>query len=223
MKISKIIPALFILIYTLNANSIELKSKGIKTGLNLSNIHGDMYPALQMYGIDENMDYRLGYTAGIFAEIGFDDRLSIQPEALFSTRGFVHSNLQQTSELGELIATIDFHYIFHYIDLPVLCRYNLDLDSEVSPYIYFGPCVSYFSRSMYKIKGGTNDGASDDIYTSYMKRWELSGIIGLGVHYNQFLLEVRFLLAFTDHYEFNDAKNYAWSVLIGYDIPIDLK
>lgn len=218
MKISKIISALFILICTFNANSIELKSKGIKAGLNLSNIQGDMYPVSQMFGIDENMDYRLGYTGGIFAEFGFNDRLSIQPEALFSTRGFVQSNIGQTSEIGMLIAIIDFHYIYHYIDLPVLCKYNLDLNSEISPYIYGGPCVSYFCRSLYKIKGGNNDGASDDIYTSYMKRWELSGIMGLGLHYNRFLLEVRFLRAFTDHFEFNDAKNFAWSVIIGYDI-----
>ncbi len=75
-------------------------SYGVKAGLNFSNI----------YSTNLKTDFKQGYLVGAYAK--FDVIvLAIQPELLFSNRGYVESGIQEVN--------------LNYIDMPILLRIKL--------------------------------------------------------------------------------------------------
>ena len=79
---------------------------GIKGGLNLSNVYDSK---------DENFDTnaKLGWTAGVFLGIPLSTYLGIQPELLYSQRGFQGS--------GSLLGSdYEFKRTTNYLDVPLL-------------------------------------------------------------------------------------------------------
>ena len=58
-------------------------SLGIKAGASLTNFVGDDANAFQ----GRTVDYRFGFQAGVFANIGFAKLFAFQPELLYSQKG----------------------------------------------------------------------------------------------------------------------------------------
>lgn len=99
-------------------------SFGVKGGLNLSNVYGDDKPAGR-----ENLN---SFHAGVFGQVGITNKVSIQPEILYSRKGYRYMDATQ----GESNRRYD------YIQVPVLFVYNF-LD-HVS--FHVGPQVSLMTK-----------------------------------------------------------------------------
>ena len=100
---------------------------GIKAGINASNFNGDV----------NNNEIRNGLHIGVVSEIIIDDKISIQPELLFSAQGFKN---EDPAVYGKSK--------FDYIILPVLFKYYaLDkLSVEAGPQVGF--LVNSFNRDI---------------------------------------------------------------------------
>jgi hypothetical protein len=81
---------------------------GVKAGANYSNVY-------DIRGEDFTADFKFGFAGGIFVSIPLGDYLGIQPEALYSQKGY-ESN-------GNILgATFKLTHVTNYIDIPILLQ-----------------------------------------------------------------------------------------------------
>jgi hypothetical protein len=114
---------------------------GIKTGGNLSTLNCDPVP---FGGITLTAKMKFGFHAGAFIDFKFNDRLSLQPELLYSAQ---NSNLYGSAtgtddDHQPHSGSADFSFSFGYINLPVLLKINLPeitqgLSAEIGTQIGF--------------------------------------------------------------------------------------
>ncbi len=98
-------------------------SKGIKGGLNFATVGGsDAPPSLSTMN---------GFAAGVYLELSLPGPLSIQPEVLYSIKGF-------KLDLGALGSSTN---TYSYVDIPVLLKFSLPVP-VVKPFIFVGPSLS---------------------------------------------------------------------------------
>jgi hypothetical protein len=79
---------------------------GIKGGFNGATFSGTD---------SKGSEYKAGFAAGVFANFGITDQVSIQPEVLFSQKGASVDNFKST---------------LSYIDVPILARINTGQDGK---------------------------------------------------------------------------------------------
>lgn len=148
---------------------------GVKAGLNLSNLYDSERQ-------DYNTDAKLGFVGGVFISIPILDKIiGIQPEILFSQKGFSASG----SILG---ADVSFTRTTNYIDVPIFIAFK--------PIEYitllFGPQYSY----LLKQKDVFDNPISDIVLESEFENenirkntFSLTG--GADLNFNHFVLGVR--------------------------------
>ncbi len=111
---------------------------GIKGGLNLAN--------MSVEGNNDN-NLKYGLHVGVFDKIMLTDVFAVQPELLYSGKGF-KSNFDKS-----LIADGDAKFNLNYIDLPIKLVYNLSEDFEFQ----FGPYFSYLASANVETNGEVLD------------------------------------------------------------------
>ena len=92
---------------------------GIKGGLNVANVFGDV----------KDNDFRTSIHVGLLAEIIVSDKFSIQPELLYSGQGYLYTTPAYSNKLK-----------LDYINLPVMCKFYLYKNSlafEAGPQVGF--------------------------------------------------------------------------------------
>lgn len=91
---------------------------GLKGGINYSNVAGD----LENESIYEN---KIGFNGGLTTNFSLtdDNFLSIQPELLYSQKGYQYRDEEFTTLLGSKV-TRKGKRNFNYLDLPVLLKIN---------------------------------------------------------------------------------------------------
>ena len=96
---------------------------GAKGGINLANIVGDDAGDANMF---------VGFNAGFFVEIPVTDKLTIQPEILYSTQG---SKSEGVIDGFNVDATLKFNYI----NIPLMFKYQVadKFSLEAGPYVGF--------------------------------------------------------------------------------------
>ncbi|MDR3226494.1 MAG: PorT family protein [Prevotellaceae bacterium] len=94
---------------------------GAKAGVNLANVTDA-----------DDASMKFGFHVGGFAEFVINERISIQPELLFSTQG-------TTTDYKEAGVSIDASLNLNYINVPVLLKVNIagGLSAEVGPQVGF--------------------------------------------------------------------------------------
>ena len=100
---------------------------GAKGGINLANIVGDDAGDANMF---------VGFNAGFFVEIPVTDKLTIQPEILYSAQGSKSEGpLVIDGSLYDVKATMKLNYI----NIPVMFKYNVaeKFSLEAGPYVGF--------------------------------------------------------------------------------------
>ncbi|MBT9393198.1 PorT family protein [Hymenobacter sp. NST-14] len=102
---------------------------GIKGGFTASHFRGDDKKNYSEEGVYNT------FHAGVYAQYGFSDKFSIQPEVLYSRQGFAGNN-------GTTTATGAYDTRLDYVQVPVLLVYNF-LDN-VS--LHVGPQVSLLTK-----------------------------------------------------------------------------
>lgn len=102
---------------------------GIKGGLNSSNFSGDT----------EGMDFkpRVGFNIGAFAAIKLSEKITLQPEILFSTQGAKAENV--SADVNGVNYTADIKFNLSYINVPVMFKYYVadKFNLEAGPQIGF--------------------------------------------------------------------------------------
>lgn len=102
---------------------------GIKGGLNISNFSGDTG------GIDFKSS--VGFNVGAFAAIKLSEKITLQPELLYSLQGAKAVNVE--AQNGGLLYTGDIKFNLSYINIPLMVKYYVadKFNLEVGPQIGF--------------------------------------------------------------------------------------
>lgn len=122
-----------------NMDAREELTVGIKAGINYSNVYSES-------GDDFVADGKVGFAGGVFVAIPLSQLIGIQPELLYSQKGFK----------GEVLG-VDYKATFNYLDLPI----HLQIKPTENISILAGPQFSYLLSSEYKL--GNLNASSDDL------------------------------------------------------------
>ena len=121
---------------------------GLKAGGSLTNLVGSDV---------SNASNKLGFHGGLVANLAFSDVLSIQPEVLYSMKGYQDSgNSKNKANLN-------------YIDVPVMLQYNAD-----GLFFEAGPQVGFIASAK------TTDGTNDNDIKGLIRSVDFGYAVGLG-------------------------------------------
>lgn len=154
------------------ATAVQAQSGfGFRGGANLSNLSGDLEN-------EDNFENKWGFHGGIIYNIGVvEDFFSIQPELLYSQKGFKNADSEFTTALGTYRRTGKVNY--NYLDLPVLAKI------KAGP-IYFegGPQASYLvgvnNETKTYFNGTLQSSTHDEKDKEGLKEFEFGYAAGLG-------------------------------------------
>jgi len=154
---------------------------GIKAGANMMRLG-----KLDFLGTDYNTKYKVGFQAGIYADIPLGGGIALMPEVLFSQKG---GKVDETigGTRGEIDATVS------YIDVPVLIGFKPAPEFT----IFVGPQASFLvDQRSEVIVNGVQQG--DDITTKEnMRKSVAGGVVGLGYNLTPNLgINARYMMDF---------------------------
>lgn len=171
MKKLTLIAALFVSTTSIGMaqdNEIDNREKlqfGIKAGLNYSNVY-------DVRGEKFNADAKFGLAAGVFLAIPIGKYLGIQPEVLFSQKGFNANGMI----LGE---TYNFTRTTTYLDIPLQFAFK---PSEFFT-LLAGPQYSYLVNQRDVFANATTSIAQEQEFQNDNIRKNIFGVVG-GVDLN---------------------------------------
>jgi len=135
-------------------------SFGLKAGTNYSNVYDEQ-------GNDFVADSKFGFVGGVFVAIPFGKFIGIQPEILYSQKGFKSSGTFLGNTYS-MIRTTDF------IDVPLL--FAIKPINEVT--ILFGPQFSYLLKQKDEFTGGTINSTQQQDFDNSNIRKNIMGLTG---------------------------------------------
>ncbi len=189
---------------------------GLKAGANLSNLAGDLANQSQY-------NNRFGFHGGVLLNFGLaNDLVSIQPELLYSQKGFKYAD-QSYTVLGNTYRNTG-NVRYDYLDVPILVRLKVS-----GVFFEVGPQYSYLlnvatDRTQTYNGGVVGTAGSGTTNLDKVNRNELGYVGGVGFQSSQgFLLGVRYNGAFTDfakdgysNNDFRNARNSAFQAYVGF-------
>ena len=149
---------------------------GLKGGLNISYISN-------YYEEPTNPKSKIGFNAGVFYNQSLNEKLKIQPELLYSSKGMKYK--YGTEE-------------FSYLSLPVFIQYSI----VPNLYIEAGPEISYLLSSKDKFNGNEDYYGETIDNMEDMKKIDFG--LGLGLGYNitnEFGVNARYVQGLLDVYK----------------------
>lgn len=111
---------------------------GVKGGLNVSNFSGDTD------GMD--LKARFGFNVGGFVEVKLSEKISLQPELLYSTQGAKFANVG--GDVDGVFYTGDVKMNLGYINIPVMFKYY----GTQKFYVEVGPQIGFLVSAKSKTK-----------------------------------------------------------------------
>jgi hypothetical protein len=180
-------------------------SFGIKGGVSFSNI-------IKTDDSNFKTDYKTGYNAGVFVNIPIVDRLSFQPEAMFSQKGYKQNDAGALGT-GTLTQTTN------WIEIPILAK----IEAARGFNIYLGPQVSFLTKTTNKFEG-TFTNSEQTTYENDADKFKksiLGGAVGVGFDLtSKVSLNGRYALDFQKNNENGTTstpqfKNQVWQVGLG--------
>lgn len=135
-------------------------SFGLKAGTNYSNVYDEQ-------GNDFVADGKFGFVGGAFVAIPFGKFIGIQPEILYSQKGFKSSGTFLGNTYS-MIRTTDF------IDVPLL--FAIKPINEVT--VLFGPQFSYLLKQKDEFTGGTINSTQQQDFDNSNIRKNIMGLTG---------------------------------------------
>ena len=199
---------------------------GLRAGANYSNLSGNIKN-------EDTYNNKVGFLGGVMLNVPLlaEDLLSIQPEILYSQKGFENKPTEFSSVLGKQKREGNVNY--NYIDVPLLLKFKaLGFVAEA------GPQYSYLLSSNNETKTTTTptvgsptvSETKDKNDVSGLNRNELGYLAGVGYEAtNGLSLNLRYTGAFSDFVKsdnstyFNgdlkNARHSAFQLSLGYLIP----
>ena len=147
-------------------------SKGIKGGLNFATFGGSDAQS----GVTSNT----GLAAGVFAEISLPGPISIQPEVLYSVKGYKLDVPGISSTTGT----------YSYIDIPVLVKFYLLPLPVFKPFFFAGPSFGFLMSAKEK-KDNTFLGTSSEADVKYNTTGtDIGLVIGVGAKLSLIVIDL---------------------------------
>jgi opacity protein-like surface antigen len=195
-------------------------SVGLKGGLNIASLTSSD---------DSELDSRIAFHAGLYVEFPISEKLSIQPEVVFSSQGGREKTFTESASSGfESFFESDTKLRLNYINIPVLAKYYIvdGFSVQVGPQIGF--LVS--ARAEFEINSSSNSNNSSISGNSSVKdefnSVDLSAAFGLGYKFDGgFNLSARYNLGFSEVFKNQnqdenrndiDVRNSVFQFSIGY-------
>jgi len=178
-------------------------SFGIKAGASLTNAVGSATTGA-------NYKNKFGFHGGFVANLPISDMFSIQPELLYSMKGYKFTGTDPFNA-----EPLNSTHTLHYIDVPVLARINAG-----GLFFEAGPQFGYLVAANFSWDGNANIPAgSYNNRDGYRKvdfgyaaglGYQLPGGPGIGLRYNGSFKN------FSEFYNGNGARNSAFQLYLSY-------
>jgi hypothetical protein len=150
---------------------------GAKAGGNVSNQHYN-YKGQASSVLDDTWQKRkVGFKAGVFADVLLSKQLFFSPAILFNQKGFT-DNLQYTDEQGSLIDaknTVRVNYLS--VDLPVKVKM---WTGKISPYLSAGPRIDFLLN--HRTKDYLGFDFYKDIFTN-SRKVNVGAVVAVGAEF----------------------------------------
>ncbi len=177
---------------------------GVKGGINISNV------STNITDIEDLADSKTGFVGGGFASFGLGSVFAIQPELLYSQKGFKASEDGVDAQLGT-----------NYIEIPVLLKAQLKL-ALVRPAIYVGPVVSFETGCSVSVLEVSVDCNDDDGFVD-RKKTDWGAVFGANLDFLLgpivLLVDARYQTGLTNLADVPDVneevKNRVWQIMAG--------
>jgi hypothetical protein len=183
---------------------------GARGGLNLADIHGS-----EMEDVDTEM--KMGFCGGGFVNLSIAGVLAIQPEVLFSMKGYQ----LDTEVLGE---TMKGSLALNYVEIPILIKVIMPVPGAIKPNIFVGPALGVKLSARTETEFGSVT-VEEDV-SEYVTTTDFAIVLGGGIDFwapmGKLVLDARYTLGLTtidepqEGYEAVDVKNGVISVSLGY-------
>lgn len=218
-------------------SSSQAQQLSILGGLNMSNMTEKDDD--ENYSKEGEYKIRLGGHAGLLYTYNFSDKLGIETGVMFNTKGFrlkfeeeefFEENPQKSS--SEMIK-YKVNVNLNYIDIPVMLKFNHDLNEKISLIGYTGPALGIAVGGKFKTKvefmGETEKDTEDvnfgnDPEEDDYKRIDLGLMMGAGVMISNFRVGLMYnqgLLNISPYTENGFvSRNRVLSIGVGYNIDM---
>ncbi len=172
---------------------------GVKAGMNVASLSKDA-------GLEDQKS-KIGFNAGVFANIPLATSFSIQPEVMYSQYGAKIESVKESTILGTTTRTVNSSSThLDYITVPVMFQYNFVPNFYVEAGPEFGFNVSAKNKGDRTITT-TNSSGSSSATTSYSEDIDKDNMntfnfgLGLGAGYyftDNFGITARYVAGLTD-------------------------
>lgn len=177
---------------------------GIKAGATMSNFIGS--------DVSSDTKYKFGFHAGFVANIGLGNTLSIQPELLYSMKGY-----KNESTVGS--NTVTLNQTLQYIELPIVLKAKFN-----QFFVEAGPQGGFLIGAPYKLEGGSSSVEASN--KSFYSEIDLGYVAGvgyqlesgpmLGLRYNGGITNTPQSVSVNGVASQLKARNTAFQVYVGY-------
>jgi hypothetical protein len=160
---------------SMQAQGQNKSSFGIKGGLNLAN--------MTIEGSDDN-NLKVGFHVGASVKVPLNEQFSLQPEALFSTKGVKAT--YDNDFLGIDLVNGETSINLNYVDIPVYLVYNLseDFNFHLGPYVGF--LLSANVDTQTEVLNAININDSEELDKDRFKNTDFGISGGLGFEFDNF-------------------------------------
>ena len=169
----------------------KYSTNGMKLGLNYSKFIGKDIPGKGVNSIP-------GFSLGGFINYKLNDRFSLQPEVLITTKG----------SLINTVGDINLHNVFIYYEMPVLVKFTFPGNRRFKPILFCGPAVDVTCLTI-----------NDTNFPNDIRKIDLGFILDAGIEFSKISLDIRYnqgLLSFDKSADDISLKNSTISFIVGF-------
>ena len=178
---------------------------GVKGGINIATVDTNVSD------ISDLVDSKTGFVGGGFVTLGLGSLFALQPELLYSQKGF------QVDEFGE---TVKFNT--NYIEIPVLLKAQFKL-AMLRPALYAGPVLSFETGCTVSALELSVDCDDETVGVGDRKTTEWGAVFGGNLDFILgpviLILDARYQLGLTNLADVPDSddsvKNNLWQIMAG--------
>jgi hypothetical protein len=188
---------LMLVAVTLATGAFAQVTGGVKAGLNLANLSGDI----------EDTDMRPSFHVGGYVNYAFSEALSLQPELLFNSVGAKSS--YDDPDFGEVTETLKFTYL----SIPVNLQYSFGAIN-----VHTGPQFGFLMGAKYQVEADGVD-EEEDIKDG-LKGLDLGWNIGLGASFGKLNATARYNIGLSNISDSDEGelKNNVIQISLGYTL-----
>lgn len=199
--------AVFALVVLLAGTSQAQVGFGLTGGVNFSTVGGA--------DAGSNLKSLTGFAGGVYLDLGVPFLISVQPEVLYSMKGFSADEVVIVSGTPYNVKTTAH---FNYIEVPVLIKYTLPVP-VIKPALFAGPSLGILLNAKVKAELAGFPTSETDIKSSTSST-DFGLVFGASAHIAIITVSARYTMGLTtlDKQGTGKAYNRVWSIFL--EIPL---